>query len=255
MTLAMPDAIYVKDLPGGYAQYLGYADGHWPTAAELRAKYPAAHVISLTVTGAALPADGIDCEPGNPDAHTSVMWVRDKLTGSPNSRPVIYASTQGTPGYGMPWVLTELNTWGIPRGQVRLISAHYGAGQHICGPATCHLIDEPMDGTQWTDKFAGNGGALIDMSALRDDFFGGQPPAPGWTEQIVKQLTTVQQGMTGEAVRTAQGALTARHELIAVDGIFGPATDAAVRHQQGLAHLVVDGIVGQQTWPVLLGVA
>ena len=34
----------------------------------------------------------------------------------------------------------------------------------------------------------------------------------------------------------------------AIDGIFGPITDAAVRALQGWAGISVDGIVGDDTW-------
>lgn len=250
MTLAMPDSINVAALPAGYGQYLGYADGNWPTAAELAHRFPAARRVILTVTGNTLECDGIDCEPQNPDARSSAAWAARKITTAPGFKPVIYASVTGTPGYGMPDVLHELAAHGIPRSSVRLLSAHYGAGEHICGPSTCNLISTPMDGTQWTDSYLPN----VDMSALSDGFFG-TVPAPTWTEKIVQQLPTVQQGMTGEAVRTAQGALVARHHEIAIDGIFGTETATAVRTAQSQAHIAVDGVVGQQTWPVLLGVA
>jgi peptidoglycan hydrolase-like protein with peptidoglycan-binding domain len=39
---------------------------------------------------------------------------------------------------------------------------------------------------------------------------------------------------------------------VAVDGIFGPETDAAVRAFQQEKGLAVDGIVGPQTWPALI---
>jgi hypothetical protein len=163
---------------------LGYVDGHWPTYPDLETRFPAAYLIGLTVTGSTYNADGIDVEPGNPDAASGVTWVRDKLAHTPGSRPVIYASTIGTPGYGMPDILAELSVQGIPRASVRLLSAHYTTAAHICGPGTCGLISEPMDGTQWTDKHPGNAGSLIDMSVILDSFFVKHPDPPGDIMQI-----------------------------------------------------------------------
>ena len=39
---------------------------------------------------------------------------------------------------------------------------------------------------------------------------------------------------------------------LAVDAIFGPKTEAAVREFQSNENLTVDGIVGRQTWAALL---
>ena len=183
----MPDSIYTVNLPAGYPAYLGYVDGIYPTMhgyissdgvhqPALPALFPAAYLIGLTVTGSTLDADGIDVEPGNPSASAGVEWARRKLAAAPDSRPVIYASTLGTPGYGMHDVLAQMAAHIVPRAKVRLLSAHYGAGEHICGPHTCNLIAEPMDGTQYTDQHPGNNGTKIDMSVLLDSFF--VAPAP-----------------------------------------------------------------------------
>ena len=61
-----------------------------------------------------------------------------------------------------------------------------------------------------------------------------------------------QVGSTGENVRSVQYLLNAHGSTIAVDGIFGPQTQGAVEQFQGANNLHVDGIVGNQTWPVLI---
>jgi murein L,D-transpeptidase YcbB/YkuD len=61
-----------------------------------------------------------------------------------------------------------------------------------------------------------------------------------------------QQGSTGENVRTVQDLLNAHGSNLVIDGIFGQNTTAAVRAFQAQHRLSVDGIVGNQTWPVLI---
>lgn len=56
----------------------------------------------------------------------------------------------------------------------------------------------------------------------------------------------------GENVRTVQYLLDASGASIAVDGIFGPNTTAAVKSFQTAHGLTADGIVGNQTWPKLV---
>jgi peptidoglycan hydrolase-like protein with peptidoglycan-binding domain len=53
-------------------------------------------------------------------------------------------------------------------------------------------------------------------------------------------------------VQTLQHLLRARGHTVAVDGIFGPQTDAAVRAFQQQKSLAVDGIVGPLTWSALI---
>lgn len=65
---------------------------------------------------------------------------------------------------------------------------------------------------------------------------------------------TVQLGSTGQPVGDLQARLNRdypRYSNLAVDGIFGSATDLVVREFQIRAGLLVDGIVGPATWKAL----
>lgn len=63
---------------------------------------------------------------------------------------------------------------------------------------------------------------------------------------------TIQAGDAGAAVTEAQNLLISRGYAIDADGIFGPATEAAVRQFQTTEGLQSDGIVGPATWGALL---
>jgi peptidoglycan hydrolase-like protein with peptidoglycan-binding domain len=62
----------------------------------------------------------------------------------------------------------------------------------------------------------------------------------------------VRQGDKEHPVPTLQHLLRARGHSVAVDGIFGPRTNAAVRDFQRQQGLAVDGIVGPDTWRALI---
>lgn len=61
----------------------------------------------------------------------------------------------------------------------------------------------------------------------------------------------LRQGDSGAAVTKLQQSLNAKGINIAVDGIFGSATRAAVVQFQQRNGLAVDGIVGPKTWQAL----
>jgi len=61
----------------------------------------------------------------------------------------------------------------------------------------------------------------------------------------------VRLGDCGPAVEQIQSYLISKGFSIAMDGRFGPATDAAVREFQTGSGLEVDGIVGPMTWMAL----
>jgi zinc D-Ala-D-Ala carboxypeptidase len=60
------------------------------------------------------------------------------------------------------------------------------------------------------------------------------------------------QGDLNQDVTTLQYLLTAAGKSVALDGRFGPGTDTAVRSIQQARGLVIDGIVGEQTWLAVL---
>ncbi len=53
-------------------------------------------------------------------------------------------------------------------------------------------------------------------------------------------------------VRSLQQLLRARNHPVAVDGVFGPDTESAVKAFQQSRGLAADGIVGPNTWPKLV---
>lgn len=247
MTLRMADSTVPANLPAGYDAYAGYVDGSWPDCAAIRARFPGVPVLSIAAEADA-DADCLDREPYDATAQEAPGWVRRQQARGVH-RPCVYASVSN-----MAEVIGELTRSAILRAEVRLWSAHYGAGEHICGPATCKWPDVPaMDGTQWSDSQPGAGGSQIDASILLDGFFGGTVP-PGWQEDMMRQLPTLRAGAKGADVRSIQGLCVARGHALTVDGVFGPVTEAAVRAVQKSAGAAVDGVVGPVTWSALLGV-
>jgi hypothetical protein len=82
-----------------------------------------------------------------------------------------------------------------------------------------------------------------------------KPPPPPQEVPITVQLLQVKQGIKSEEVRALQILLNGRGGYqLAVDAIFGPNTDHAVRDYQARHGLGSDGIAGVHTWGSLLGV-
>jgi hypothetical protein len=111
---------------------------------------------------------------------------------------------------------------------------------------------------------------LIRAHGIRDGFRrynGSGPAAERYADDAVVRLAKwrdrlpgddggalLRVGSRGPAVVQLQLELNAWHPNdvnLAVDGVFGPATEAVVRHCQTLAGITVDGVVGAQTRGVL----
>lgn len=72
------------------------------------------------------------------------------------------------------------------------------------------------------------------------------------TTDPISPWPLVRKGDSQHPVRTLQHLLRARKHNVAVDGDFGPKTDAAVRAFQKKSKLSVDGVVGPNTWAALI---
>jgi peptidoglycan hydrolase-like protein with peptidoglycan-binding domain len=72
------------------------------------------------------------------------------------------------------------------------------------------------------------------------------------TTATISPWPLVRQGNQHHPVKTLQYLLRARGRNLAVDGIFGPDTNAAVRAFQQQKGLAVDGVVGPATWSALI---
>jgi peptidoglycan hydrolase-like protein with peptidoglycan-binding domain len=62
----------------------------------------------------------------------------------------------------------------------------------------------------------------------------------------------VQNGSQGHPIRTLQFLLRAHGHNLTVDGMFGPATEAAVKAFQTSKGMTADGIMSAQTWLTLI---
>ena len=62
----------------------------------------------------------------------------------------------------------------------------------------------------------------------------------------------VQNGSQGHPLRTLQFLLRARGHNLTVDGMFGPATEAAVKAFQTSKGMTADGIMNSPTWSTLI---
>jgi len=82
-------------------------------------------------------------------------------------------------------------------------------------------------------------------------------PAKNWTEDMVKKLPTLGKGAKpSEDMQTLRSLLLARShpEVGGIEGGFDATVERAVKAVQKWGGVEADGIVGPQTWPVLLRV-
>ncbi len=249
----MFDTAFNSQFPPGAQAYAAYVDGgvgDQPNYDWIVKAFPQARHLSIALF-AGHNADALDVEARAAVPPDIPGWYARQVARG-IARPVIYASVSTMNDS----VLPVLGQAGIARVQVRLWTAHYGLGEHICGPHSCGALSVDADGTQWTSSAMG---LDLDQSLLAADFFGTAPFLTP-TEMIMQALPVVQQGSTDRsAVRRVQALVNAAREdrgmaAILEDGVFGPATAGALKQAQGWGGTAQDGICGPATWALLLGV-
>jgi GH25 family lysozyme M1 (1,4-beta-N-acetylmuramidase) len=79
------------------------------------------------------------------------------------------------------------------------------------------------------------------------------PPATDWQVTLMRSLPLLVRDSTAHGdVRRAQALLGQAGAPTSIDGLFGVATEIAVKHVQAAHGLHADGQVGQHTWAVLI---
>jgi hypothetical protein len=206
----MYDTALNNQFPAGAAAYAAYVDGgvgDQPNYAFIVSTFPKAEHLSIALF-AENNADALDVEPGAASPGDIPGWYARQVARGIN-RPVIYASASTMNDT----ILPVLSQAGIARAQARLWSAHYGLGEHICGPNSCGALSIDADGTQWTSSARG---LVLDQSLLLENFFApatAKDPTPTEAELQSGQLNNGHGVFTVIAVPLG----TAHHIALAVD--------------------------------------
>jgi hypothetical protein len=205
----MYDTIYNNQFPAGAQAYAAYVDGglgNQPNYAYIVNTFPKAEHLSIALFSSN-NADALDVEAGAATPDEIPAWcTRQRQRGI--QRPCIYANASTMQGN----VLPVLSGAKIARSSVRLWSAHYGLGEHICGPSSCGAMSVEADGTQWTSSAHG---LVLDQSELLSNFFTISPTNGATAEAELQsgQLNTGKNAPTNIAV--APG--TAHHVAFGCD--------------------------------------
>ncbi|MEO8713751.1 MAG: peptidoglycan-binding protein [Acetobacteraceae bacterium] len=160
-----------------------------------------------------------------------------QLTGRAN-----YASAAGRLGIGL---VADPDLAAVPATSLR-IACDFWATKKINTPAdrddiitVTRLVNGGLNGIDSRRAYLAKAKAAL--AKLQAATLPVSPGAPG----------TLHRGLDGDDVIRLQTALRDQGIQVAIDGVFGPGTEAAVRQFQADNDLVADGIVGPATWAAL----
>ena len=171
----------------------GYNHGNsWPSYAPYAAARPdlvkSGRLVSITLS-AFYPARCLDMEQGGALISQAPGWFRDHADHT-DGKPILYTfASQGQEA------VNTMSAAGIGRDKYYLWLAHWTYHDHICAPNICGY--PAADGTQWTDKVAGN----CDGSTMYAYVFGAQPVIITIPEDPMALSAIVKPAKTGEQAR------------------------------------------------------
>lgn len=241
----MYDSTNPEDIPADAEAVAGYVNGAesaWPAGAWDRfTEATIKRHISVTASN---EGDTLDVENGDATIAQAPGWIKTRTdAGVPEETLWLYVDRTNYqdlraavgPFTGGFWVAD----WsGVEHDVEGAVATQYAnpttSGGH-------YDLSHLAEAAPAPDQGAGDGGGTTSEP---------QPPEEGFP---VATMPTISAGSSGDVVQTAQSVLNGKAEAgLAVDGEFGPQTEAKVRDWQEVFHLTVDGIVGPQTWASLL---
>lgn len=161
----MYDSTTARDVPHGKL-VLGYVDGAYVTAPELRKLQPDATIVTTSVNGSR-KADVIDRETGNVDAIRAAAIIHK------GGAHTVYVNLAGLAD-----VLHALHHYHLDR--TPILTAHWTGKRHICGRrclAPYRLPYKPnIIGTQFADP--ATSGGHYDISLVKPHWPGVDPARP-----------------------------------------------------------------------------
>lgn len=134
-----------------------------------------------------------------------------------------------------------------------------GYGPHVRSGMTSQTIEGVKVRNSWGEDWGDSGNCWMEWEDVlkRDEVYLLMPPAepeePEEPQVVVQRTLRLKDKprMQGDDVTELQERLNVHGVVCDVDGVFGPATDTAVREFQELKGLTVDGLVGPKTWEAL----
>ncbi|MGW0631378.1 GH25 family lysozyme [Streptomyces sp. NPDC002758] len=168
-----------------------------------------------------------------------VSWIRafsDEVRAKTGRYPTIYTTTDW-------WTTCTGNNSGFGATNPLWIARYSSSPGTLPAGWTSQTIWQYADSGVFPGDQDTFNGTTSDLQAFARGSYS-PPPTASWP--------TVQQGATGERVKTVQYLLNTHGASLTVDGSFGPATDTAVRSFQSANGLTADGAVGPNTWQALI---
>ena len=253
--------------PPAGAVIFGYANGEFAWTEEDWAKFPEPEFRRATI-GVYIPGEditGLDCDLLDVEA----QYLADK---SPNRTDCLNQSTRWavrrreehkTPGFYTSADSRELLEATVGTGAGWFLAdwagvEHQAAGEGVLAtqdgspsvplPGEGHWDDWDIDNAAFDAWYAGNHSPA--PAPTPEPAEPAQPPKEGTVNVTLPQLAAP---ATGPSVKAAQQLLKESDPNLAVDGVFGPLTHAAVEAFQAAHELAQDGVIGVHTWGALLG--